>query len=292
MKSILKTIFVCLILFQLQSCKKKDDGPQTKTLQLNLQNLEELGSDFVYEGWLIVNGNPVSTGTFSSISSAQNFSVSASDLDNASKFVLSIEPAVDSDPAPSATKILVGDFVGNSASLTTASVADFSSVEGKYILATPTNGSSTNENSGIWFLDLSSGAPSTGLTLPTLPAGWKYEGWVVVDGTPITTGKFTNVNATDEFNGYSGTMPLPAPNGNDGFFPGEDFLNNAPSGMTFPLDLAGKNAVISVEPDPDNSTNPFAIKPLLGMIPQTAVDHVTYMMQPNLGSLPSGTAMR
>lgn len=49
---------------------------------------------------------------------------------------------------------------------------------------------------------------------------------------------------------------------------------------------------ISVEPDPDNSTNPFAIKPLLGMIPQTAVDHVTYMMQSNLGSLPSGTAMR
>jgi len=292
MKSILKTIFVCLIFFQLQSCKKKDDGPQTKTLQLNLQNLEELGPDFVYEGWLIVNGNPISTGIFSTVSSVQNFSVSASDLDNASKFVLSIEPAVDSDPAPSATKILVGDFVGNSASLTTASVADFSSVDGKYILATPTNGSNTDENSGIWFLDLSSGTPSTGLTLPTLPAGWKYEGWVVVDGSPITTGKFTNVNATDEFNGYSGIMPLGTPNGNDGFFPGEDFLNNAPSGMTFPLDLAGKKAVISVEPDPDNNTNPFAIKPLLDMIPQTAVDHVTYMMQPNLGSLPSGTAMR
>ncbi len=294
MKSTLKVLFLSILFLYLQSCKKNDDEPQTKTLQLSLQNIEELGNDFVYEGWLIVNGNPVSTGTFSTVSTVQNFSVSASDLENASKFVLTIEPANDPDPMPSATKILVGDFVGNSASLTTASVADFSSVQGKYILATPTNGDNTDENSGIWFLDLPNSMPPplTGLTLPTLPAGWKYEGWVVVNGMPITTGKFTNVNATDEFNGFSGSMPLGMPNGNDGFFPGEDFLNNPPNGMTFPLDLAGKTAVISVEPDPDNDAKPFAIKPLVGMIPSNAVDHVTYMMQPNLGSLPTGTATR
>ena len=44
--------------------------------------------------------------------------------------------------------------------------------------------------------------------------------------------------------------------------PGEDFFNNAPAGETFPLDVRGRMVVISVEPVPDNSPAPFALKPL------------------------------
>jgi hypothetical protein len=294
MKSTLKFIVLFFTFILLFSCKDSNDEPNTKSLNIDIQGLDALGSDFVYEGWIIVNGSPVSTGTFSDVSFPKSFTVSKNDLDSASKFVLSIEPANDSDPAPSNTKILVGDFVNNSANLSTASVGDFSNTMGKYILATPTNGANTDENSGIWFLDLpnSSPPPLTGLTLPALPVGWKYEGWVVINGTPVTTGKFTNVNATDEFNGYSGNQPLGMPNGNDGFFPGEDFLTNAPNGLTFPTDLAGMTAVISVEPDPDNSTMPFTLKPLVGMIPNNATDHVTYMLDANLSSLPTGTATK
>lgn len=159
-------------------------------------------------------------------------------------------------------------------------------------MATPTDGGVNNENSGIWWLDPTSGTPVAGLDLPLLADGWKYEGWTVINGIPVSTGTFTNVAATDEFDGFSGPMALPMPNGADGFFPGEDFLMNAPVGLTFPTDIAGGTAVISVEPHPDNSTTPFTLKPLVGSIPTNAVDHTLYMMMQNLASLPSGSVTR
>ena len=89
------------------SCSNDDDGATpvqstTAPLTVNLNGLEALGSDFVYEGWVIVNGSPVSTGRFSSIVFPQTFQVKASDLTAATKFVLTIEPTVDPDPLPAA----------------------------------------------------------------------------------------------------------------------------------------------------------------------------------------------
>jgi hypothetical protein len=285
-------------LFLVSACKKDDDpepGTNMKSITVNMSGLEDLGDDYVYEGWLIVNGAPVSTGTFT-VDAAGNlsktsFELAATDVDNATTFVLSIEPSNDSDPAPAATKMLAGDFSGASASLTIAPVGDFTTAAGKYILATPTDGPENHENSGIWFLDLSSGSPMTGLNLPQLPEGWKYEGWAVVNGQPVTSGTFTNVAATDDADPFSGDMALPDLNGADGFFPGEDYLRNAPSGLNFPTDLAGGMAVISVEPYPDNSPNPFTLKPLVHSIPANAVDHEVYDMGQNL-DFPTGTVTR
>lgn len=42
-----------------------------------------------------------------------------------------------------------------------------------HILATPTHGAMNDVNSGVWFLSFLTGAPTVGLTLPTLPAGWQ-----------------------------------------------------------------------------------------------------------------------
>jgi hypothetical protein len=266
----------------------------SQTLTLDINGLEDLGSNYQYEGWLIVGGMPVTTGTFtvdgSGVLSQTVFNVSLNDLINATTFVLTIEPIPDPDPSPSSVHILGGNFIDYDAPLSAGHPAalgdDFSSIDGKYILATPTNGPSTNELSGIWFLDLSGGSPAVGLTLPTLPAGWKYEGWVVITGTPVTTGTFTAVDMVDEAAPYSGPMPGPP-------FPGEDFLVNAPAGLTFPTDLSGMTAVISIEPDPDNSSSPFLLKPLVAGIPVDAMDHVTYMMNSNVtNSFPTGTATR
>ena len=96
---------------------------------------------------------------------------------------------------------------------------------GKFILATPTTDDSGDELSGIWFLDLITGTPDVSLQLPDLPEGWIYEGWVVMNGMPVTTGKFTQVDAADELAPYSGNDNLGPP------FPGEDFVMNAPSGI-------------------------------------------------------------
>ncbi len=274
------------------SCSSDDDnGTSTADLTLNLSGLEELGTNFVYEGWIIVNGSPVSTGTFSSVTFPQTFSVDADDLATATTFVLSIEPSVDADPAPAATKIMAGDFSGSSASVNSNGiVGDFSNSTGKYILATPTDMDDTNEASGVWFLDNSGMAdPVAGLDLPTLTDGWKYEGWAVIAGTPVSTGTFTS---TTDFDDNATTTSFKGDAGDGPAFPGEDFLQNAPTGLTFPTDLKGTTIVISVEPSPDNSSNPFTLKPLAHMVPANAMNHTVIDMGAGPVSVLEGTVTR
>jgi hypothetical protein len=289
--SVIIAVFL-LISVMFTGCTSDSVVSTTPGLNLNITGLEDLGANAIYEGWIIVNGVPISTGTFTVDASGNlsitSFNVNATDLAAATAFVLTIEPVPDTSSAPSETHLLAGDFSGNSAPLTVGHSAalgnDFSTTVGKYILATPTNGNGTNELSGIWFLDLVP-PPAIGLILPTLPAGWKYEGWAVINGSPVTTGTFLKADTVDESAPYSGTLPGPP-------FPGEDFLMNAPAGQTFPTNLAGMVAVISIEPFPDNSISPFTLKPLLKAIPPNAIDHTTYDLDQNLGSFPTGTATR
>lgn len=273
---------------------KKNSSSDTGMLSLNITGLSDLGTDYRYEGWIITGGAPVSTGVFSVDAagnmSATSFNVDKTDLANATAFVLTIEPFPDADPAPSSTHLLAGSFSGSSAGISIGDMKalgnDFSSATGKYVLATPTDGGGTNEKSGLWFLDLTGGSPAAGLNLPVLPDGWAYEGWAVTGGVPLTTGKFTANSGADMSAPYSGAMVGPP-------FPGEDFLTNAPAGMTFPLDLSGGKAVITIEPSPDNSPMPFGIlKPLVADIPASATDHTTYSMMSGAAEFPSGTATR
>ena len=292
MARILKFLAVFVLAFTVSFCSDDDNEPTTKDLTLNITGLENLGGDYVYEGWVKGVGTPISTGRFtvddSGNLSQTSFTLDIDALEEALIFILTIEPTFGDDPAPSSVHVLAGDFIGNTGQLAINHSAalgnDFTSASGSYILATPTDGAMNNENSGIWFLDLSSGAPSVGLSLPILPDGWKYEGWIVTNGMPVTSGKFTSVAGADEFNGFSSTMGAPP-------FPGEDYLVNAPVGLVFPLDLAGGKAVISIEPDPDNSPVPFLLKPLVGDIPVGATDHLTYDMSQNL-NFPTGTVNR
>lgn len=276
------------------SCSSDDDNtPSTSSLTLNLNGLEALGDDYVYEGWIIVNGSPVSTGTFSSTTFPQVFQVNTEQLNSATSFVLSIEPTVDPDPAPAATKLLVGDFSGNTADVwigtVTTDADNFGNASGKFFLRTPTDETGTNNGNdqyGIWF-GTPGAPPTSGLILPTLSPGWKYEGWVVVDGVgPITTGTFTSFNTVDDSNRFSGTENNAGPP-----IPGEDFFNNAPDGFTFPLDVRGRTAVISIEPDPDNSPAPFLLKPLVGTAGQETAP-TTHNLTLNASSFPVGTVTR
>lgn len=285
-----KTILSLLTLSMLTiSCNNDDaDAGSLSKLKINLTGLEDLGANFKYEGWLIVNGSPVTTGTFTvnaaGTLSKTTFDVDPTKLATATKFVLTIEPTVDTDPAPSGTKYLVGDFSGKSAAVNTSVVGNFSASTGKYFLATPTNGNA-NPSAGVWFLNAASGTPVAGLNLPTLDAGWKYEGWAVSGSAVLSTGKFSNPNGPDEAAPYSGTQPAPR-------FPGEDFLLNAPTGVTFPANLSGATFVISIEPVPDNSPKPFALKPLTHTTSSPAVTGTTINMTRNLTGFPSGTVTR
>jgi len=273
------------------SCSDDDETTSgTETLTVDVRGLENLGAGYAYEGWVMIDGAPVTTGVFT-VNDDGDLSQSTFDvprLADATTFILTIEPSPDNDPAPSAVHLVAGDFSGNTANLDVGHGAalanDFEASTGKFILATPTDSDDTNEHSGVWFLDNSSGSPVAGLDLPTLPEGWIYEGWAVIDGSPVTTGKFSSVSGADQ------AAPFSGPNGGPAY-PGEDYLINAPAGKTFPTNLAA--AVISIEPVPDNSDAPFLLKPLVGMIDANAEVHTTLPMGNNaVNTNPTGTVTR
>lgn len=246
---------------------------KTVKLDFTAQKLDPLGADFDYEGWIIVDGKPVSTGKFdvdsAGVLSPLTSQVAASDADKATKFILTIEPAKNDPPAPADTHIVAGDITQGATATANLTVSDGAALgsdfgtavaSGDFILASPSS-AAVDDEKGIWFFN---GAGAQGLTLPTLPAGWVYEGWAVINGTPVTTGRFTDPAAAD----LDGAGP---DKGTDGCgsagmgacptFPGQDFVTTAPA-----VDLRGATAVISVEPEPDNAAAPFTLKPLVQAI--------------------------
>lgn len=282
-------VFLAFLAVSFVSCDD-ENGNEEGTLTLNLEGLEELGTDYVYEGWLIVDGSPVSTGVFSSVAFPQTFKVPTSTLNDASTFVLSIEPAVDDDPAPSDTKLLAGDFSNDLASVSsTPLLGDMNQSSGQFILATPTDGPDTNEDSGVWFLDNSGMDLEPGLNLPDLPEGWLYEGWVVVNGTPISTGRFKEINTADD---NAATTPYKGSLNDGPPYPGEDYVTGSFNGIDFPISLLGKTVVISVEPNPDNSDKPFTIKPLATQVSENAEVHRPISLQAGPVVQLSGTVTR
>ncbi len=285
------------------SCNNDDDAGNVITesnLTLNLSGLEDLGADYLYEGWVIVDGAPVSTGTFSVNASGElsssTFTLKTETLNAATAFVLSIEPNPDTDPSPAATKILSGEFGdANTATvgLTPVGDGDFLDSAGSFFLRTPTDEAmgdpnNMNDHYGVWFG--TPGAPPTAsLVLPKLKDGWKYEGWVVSQGVPISTGTFTTGDVADDNAGASNGFSETASNGP--MLPGEDFFRNAPTGVTFPLDVREQTVVISIEPSPDNSAAPFLLKPLVGTAGMKTAPE-TYQFDLNSGSFPSGSVSR
>lgn len=278
------------------SCSDDDDNPPATTnLEVNLNGLEDLGPDYVYEGWIIVNGLPVSTGIFTvdanNALSETSFSIDADQLSNATAFVLTIEPTNDPDSAPSVTKLLSGNFEDDTAIVSIdEQVGDFANASGTFFLRTPTdedNGMNNgNDEYGVWF-GTPGMPPTPNLTLPSLQEGWIYEGWVVVDGVgPLSTGQFEDAasQTADNADPFSGPNPGPP-------VPGEDFFLNAPDGFDFPLDIRGRTVVVSVEPFPDNAAGPFLLKPLLGVSGDETAP-ATHDLSLNSDSFPTGWARR
>ncbi len=150
-----------------------------------------------------------------------------------------------------------GDAVTASASLDIAYAdafrTNFASASGVCTITSPT--SPSDSNSGVWFVQL--GSPlSAGLqNVPLLPGAWRYEGWVLqpVAGGQIryiSTGKFSRADSAD----HDGAGPYAGSAGPAFNFPGQDFIQ----GMRIPSLLEpGYAFMVTLEPEPDNSTQPF-----------------------------------
>lgn len=154
---------------------------------------------------------------------------------------------------------LEGGIVSDRSILSFVDIDSFKEASGSFMLGTPTDGNDlVNERSGLWFGNIVSG--NSQLNLPFPPKNWVYEGWAVVDGKTITTGKFHLNDQPDNFSGFSSTN-APSPR-----FPGEDFLQDPPVAvfpdLYFPVDLARQQVMITLEPvlDGEDPTGagPFA----------------------------------
>jgi len=296
MKKFLFFNFILVILF-FSSCDyfESDNEGNISQLELNLFGLNELPlvvsltdstkmDTLVYVAWLItdqgiptkilrINNVDIQNGNYTSkidfnmgpIQSAQIFNLTIERLKNDSTPLL-----------PSNLLILSGRFTFNTAKVSiTSDENTLLNISGIYNLATPTDGNDTiDEKSGVWFVDslTAVGGPKQGLKLPELYNGWIYEGWVKINDKFISTGKFKTHAGSDDSSKYSGNVP--------GFpFPGEDFLQNAPDGLSFPLDLSGASVYVSIEPNLKiNFDQPSKII-LQADIPIDAQERISYNMQ-------------
>lgn len=242
-------------------------------IDLEFSGLPALGENFVYEGWA-VDDSPVTTDRFTATDAVTQYIPASL---NASVFVLTIEPRRNDPAAPADTHILAGAFDGDaSAALSIGHGAaigtTFGTAAASYVLATPTTAATDDNNLGIWFV-----GPSA-LDLPTLPAGWTYEGWIVGSSGPVSTGRFLTGNGPDSDGAGPTAGPLPGPPA-----PGQDFI-------TPPVDLIGETVVISVEPEPDDSPLPFELKPLVDATVEPIAAPGRQSLANMSGARPSGTA--
>ncbi|MFT5233854.1 MAG: hypothetical protein ACI9UQ_001896 [Candidatus Krumholzibacteriia bacterium] len=272
---------------------------QAAELTLSFANLPALdeSSEGIYEGWVIVDGAPVTTGVFNvnamgqtvapGTSTVISFSVDDS-IGLSSAVKITIEPVGDIDPAPSGLVVMTGDVTDSVTPLVAAlpDLATLMTAGGSYILATPSdNGVDTsNDNQGIWYLSMP--GPTAGLTnLPDLGPNWTYEGWIVDTSgampVPYSTGTFNTATGADSDAAGCNAGGPP--------FPGQDFTAFH-CGPVFNLDSGDFVAVISIEPVPDNGPGPFQFKPLVGMVPTDALANGGVLGNQTAATFPTGNA--
>ena len=264
-------------------------------LQFDVTGLTPLQDGYHYQGWAkvgfeFIHGesfNVTESGSFTDTAGQiiQKSFILPVDLTEASIVFITIEDKRDADDDPSDTVVLAGDVTGFSATLTTshstAIGSTFSGETGQFSLMTLSDNDTSNETSGVWFTTGSPDNLSPGLTLISLPDGWAYQGWVDTGSALLTTGAFTSNTGHDLERPHS--LPDVPP------FPGEDFLINAPLGESFPADLSNAQVYITIEPFPDDTSDPFGIRILEGQIPGSPQSGTIYTLT-SVSVAPSGTA--
>ena len=281
--------------------------PVANSLQLSFANLKPL-QGYVFEAWAVNQGTYTSLGKFTilngivvdTLGNAITSFPSSLNLKTVSRIAITLEERPDPDPAPSAIELLTAN-VGSSDTLDLGFKVDYSGRHGNMILITPSDGGgaifsgaaspdTSNPFGGVWFVSKPWGEPEFGLTLLAPPAGWKYEGWYMDQNLMFTsTGKFTDAGASDEMNDHlANADPVEMAKWT---YPGEDFLVNPPMGQTYPLDLRGGMAFVTLEPEPDNDPMaPFTLFTLYCKdIADTMHSNLTYPM--DTPPMPTGTAV-
>ncbi len=262
-------------------------------IRLGNTNLEQLQEGH-YEGWVISGEEKISFGKFNFNDRGRYVDVNGNRISpnrfevpggtQVDKLVITIEPEGDTDDIPSGIVIAESSSDKTDGRLTFQAL-DLTNVDGTYVLTTPSDDPEGNDTSGVWFIE--PGNPlQPSLDLVSLDGvNWVYEGWAVFDGNPLTTGRFNNADAPDQFAGFNASENVPP-------FPGEDFLQNLPNDLEAPIDLANGSSkiVITLEPDIDGvdptGDSPSQIKFLVDDVPENATPGQSIDLDLNIGDLP------
>ena len=255
------------------------------SVRLTVKNLPAL-KGATYELWVIEGKQKLSGGKFNVAANGKVAGRLSSSIDpaGADMLAVTIEPKGDRNKVPSGTVILAGKPSSTGARLSFP--INLSRIAGTYLLATPTDDDDSNETAGIWFL---TPAMKASLNVPTAPAGWAWEGWGVTQETPLTSGRFSKPTGADRSAPFSGPKGGPP-------FPGEDFVQRLPGGVSAPVDLADGSSMVVLTLEPDlrgkdpTGPGPFSIKPLVAKVAAGAKDHQSFRLQRDLSGLPSGSA--
>ncbi len=292
MNKLIQLLLLAGTLILVNACEDKmlNTKDHESGVHIELAGLADLAGTGFYEGWLIWKNSSVDTTTqYKSIGILTPDALGVIDtsievepgyLQGMQVFVISVEPDTAQSPKPGSSVILSGknrSYSGNLYDLIPGLRNNFwieqNQVQGKYMLATPTDAAALNPLNGLWFVQKDEANELiAGLTLPVIPANWKYEAFIVQNGDTLSLGKFNDPALADLSNLYGGSEP--------GYkFPGEDFLNAAPVGWTFPLNLQGAEVFITLTPPhPLASRNPYLYKLMEAVIPAAADTGQVYEM--------------
>jgi len=250
---------IIAVLYLFPGCKdevtKTIDSSNNSSISVSLTNLPALNDSLIYKAWIYfsetINPKPLRLYTFRQTTDNAavqfSFSANASVIAAAKYIVVTIESAKDSlnDTLPSVSKILSGSFQVNAALLSTGHPFSISlnltTMGGTFRLLTPNI--TNNDTSGIWFVDIDSTnsyVPSLNISGQTDTSGWRYVILVTQNSQTFSLGSFIDPLGACDDSTYSGTLPIR--------FPGQNLVQNAPAGLTFPISLAGAEVSIYVKP--------------------------------------------
>lgn len=269
-------------------------------MKLDVNELPPLAGSNNYRAWAVLPTRFLGSDVFNFSETGQYISPTGQfvsntftfgdDISEATKVLVSIENKDGSDDVPSSTIVLAGDIVNFEADLTVshpdALGAGLDGASGVFSLLTPSDADDTNETAGIWFVEsVSPGNWTTGLSLPTLPEGWLFEGWAEVGDTVLSTGRFDSAEGADMDSPYMTDLVSEFID-----YPGEEFVMQPPAGVTFPPDFTNARVFVTVEPDPDSEPRPFGIEILSGTVSGTPEPLTNYQLQGGLVA-PTGSAV-
>lgn len=258
---------------------------------LGFEGLQQLDKG-IYSAWLrLEKGERVGLGGFNVNDNGQPIDNQGSVIDrftaNETLFstvsiTIAIEPSGSIGDAPSEAVILQGPFIDGIAALIVPAPPGIGDTSGSYRVFTPTDGPNTNEGAGVWAVSANGEAT---LALGDLNSLYRFEHFMVINGMPITMGRFETADSGDFANPWSGPLHSEAPE-----VPGEDFLANAPAGFTFPVNLSGSQLLVTLEAIYMDLVEPSQLVVLSGTLP-TVVGGEIIQLTNRTANFPTGTAI-